>query len=80
MYWLTVPSMRLPVQIVLNVLGQVHVKQDKVVEVASAEGVSGGPASQAAAPLTDAAHCIQGDLRRALHVLQHRFQGHVGES
>lgn len=72
-------SLHLPIEVVLNVLRQVHIEHDKVVEVTPAEGVAWRPAGEAAAPLASAAHRVQGDLRRGLHVLQHRLQGHVGE-
>lgn len=62
----------------MHVLRQVHVEQDKVMEVTAAEGGARRPASQAAAPPARTAHGVQGDLRRALHLLQDRLQRHVG--
>ncbi|KAG7229256.1 hypothetical protein INR49_012913, partial [Caranx melampygus] len=63
--------------VVLNILRQVHIEHDKVVEVTPAEGVAWSLVGEAAAPLASAAHCVQGDLRRGLHVLQHHLQRHV---
>lgn len=70
----------LPIEIILNVLRQVHVKHDKVVEVASTEGLALGPAGYAAVPLSNPTHSILGDFRRVFHMLQHHFQRHVGEN
>lgn len=67
-----------PVEVVLDVLRQVHVEHDELVQVAAAEGQAGGPAPQAAAPLARAAHGVEEDLGRGLHVLQHHLQGDVG--
>lgn len=76
---LTRSSANLPIEVILNILRQVHVKHDKLVEVTAAEGVAGRLASQAAAPLACATHGVLGDLRCGFHVLQHRLQRHVGE-
>ena len=72
-------SANLPIEVILDILRQVHVEHDKVVEMTPTEGLAGRPASQAAAPLASAAHGVQGDLWGALHVLQHRLQRHVDE-
>lgn len=67
---LTHSSTCLPIEIILNVLCQVHIKHDKVVEVTSREGLAGKLASHAAAPLAWTAHGIQTDLRRGFHMQQ----------
>lgn len=77
--WITRLSPDLPIKVILNVLRQVHVKHDKVVEVASTEGLAVGPAGYAAVPLSNPTHSILGDFRRVFHMLQHHFQRHVGE-
>lgn len=66
-----------PVQVVLNILRQVNVKQDKVVEMTATEGLTAGPMDQAAAPLASTARGILTDLWCGLHVLQHRLQRHI---
>lgn len=68
----------LPRDVELHVLRQVHVQHDKVVQVAPTEGLAGGPASRVAAPLAGSEHCVQADLWREFHVLQHHLQGNVG--
>lgn len=50
------------IEVVLNVLRQVHVEHDKVVEVTPAERLTGRLASEAAAPLACTGHGIQGYL------------------
>lgn len=54
-----VANINLPIEVILNVLCQVYVKDNKVVEVTPTEGVPGSLVGQAAAPLTDTAHGIQ---------------------
>lgn len=68
-----------PVEVVLDILSQIHVEHDEVVQVTPTEMVDGVLVRQAAAPLPHATHCVEGDFWRGLHVLQHRFQRHVGE-
>lgn len=68
----------LPRDVVLHVLREVHVQHDEVVQVAPTEGLAGGPASHVAAPLAGSEHCVQADLWREFHVLQHHLQGNVG--
>lgn len=72
--------MNLPIEVILNVLCQVHIKEDKVMEVTPAEGVLGSLVGQVAAPLADTADSIQGDFGCVLHVLQHCFQRHIGDA
>lgn len=74
------PSPDSPIEVILDVLRQVDVEHDKVVEVASTEGLAVGAAGYAAVPLSNPAHRILGDFGRVFHVLQHHFQRHVGES
>lgn len=70
----------LPIKVILNVLRQVHVEQDKVVEVASTEGLAVRLAAYAAVPLSNPTHSILGDFWRVFHMLQHHFQRHVDEN
>ena len=70
---------RSPVEVILDVLCQVHVEHDEVVQVAPGEGHGGGPQRQATAPLADATHGVHGDLGRGLHVPQHGLQGDAGD-
>lgn len=69
----------LPIEVILNILCQVHIKHNKVMEVTAGEGVAQRLASQATAPFSHATHCIEGDLRCGLHMLQHHFQRYIGE-
>lgn len=55
------------VQVVSDILGQVHVEHDEVVDVAAREGIGGG--RQATAPLANATQGIQAYAGRGLHVL-----------
>lgn len=78
--WASAGLLALPRDVVLHVLCQVHVQHDKVVQVAPTEGLAGGPASHVAVPLAGSEHCVQADLWREFHVLQHHLQGNVAKA
>lgn len=49
-------------------------------QVAPAERLAEGPASQVAVPLAGSEHCVQAYLWREFHVLQHHLQGNVANA
>lgn len=77
---MTAGPLPLPRDVVLHVLRQVHVQHDEVVQVAPTEGLAEGPASHVTVPLAGSEHCVQADLWRQFHVLQHHLQGNVAKA
>lgn len=67
----------LPVQVILDVLREIHVEQDEVVEMAAAERGSERRNGGFTAPVPRPTHGVVRDRRRHLHVQQHTLQRYV---